>query len=198
MRQALVADPRLPQFAISPPPVQAPLQNRTVRCSHRLMTRWLSRAIDEDQLFSCLKSQKQRPFNVLSSRRNNAGQICPLFVRCSQESRYRHDTGKGASMTAQPLKTIVLDLLRQGHLDEAAFLQGLGETERSAIGTPECWSAKDHIAHRTFWHQDLIQKVNATLPHQQIAPSTESEDQLNSKNFEKHKLRPWSELHAES
>ncbi|MBO0784378.1 MAG: hypothetical protein J2P37_36710, partial [Ktedonobacteraceae bacterium] len=66
-------------------------------------------------------------------------------------------------MTAQPFKTLVLDLLRQGHLDEEAFLQGLDETERTAIGTPELWSAKDHIAHRTFWHQDLVDKLTATL-----------------------------------
>ncbi len=101
-------------------------------------------------------------------------------------------------MTAQPLKTLVLDLLQQGHLDEEAFLQELGETERTAIGTPERWSAKDHVAHRTFWHQDLILKVTAILQHQEIPPSEESDDQLNSMVFEKHKLRPWSALHAES
>ncbi len=49
-------------------------------------------------------------------------------------------------MTAQPLKTIVLDLLQQGHLDEEALLQEPGETERTAIGTWEHWSAKDHLA----------------------------------------------------
>ena len=40
-------------------------------------------------------------------------------------------------MTDQPFKTIALDLLQQGHLDEEAFLQELNETERNAIGTPE-------------------------------------------------------------
>ena len=68
-------------------------------------------------------------------------------------------------MTAQPFKTIVLDLLQQSHLDEEACLQELHETERTAIGTPELWSAKDHVAHRTFWHQDLILKVTAILQH---------------------------------
>ena len=43
-------------------------------------------------------------------------------------------------------KTIVLDLLQQGHQDEETFLQGLTETERTAIGTPEFWSSNDHIA----------------------------------------------------
>jgi len=101
-------------------------------------------------------------------------------------------------MTAQPLKTIILDLLQQSHLDEEACLQELSETERTAIGTPERWSAKDHMAHRTFWHQDLIGKVTAILQHQEVAPSEESDDQINAKVFEEHKLRPWSALHAES
>jgi tetratricopeptide (TPR) repeat protein len=101
-------------------------------------------------------------------------------------------------MTAQPFKTIVLDLLQQSHLDEEAFLQELNETERTAIGTPELWSAKDHMAHRTFWHQDLILKVTAILQYQEIPPSEESEDQINAMVFEEHKLRPWSALHAES
>jgi hypothetical protein len=83
-------------------------------------------------------------------------------------------------MTAQPLKTIVLDLLQQGHLDEEALLQELSATERTAIGTPSLWSAKDHLAHRTFWHQDLILKLTAILQHQEIPPSEESEDQLNA------------------
>ena len=101
-------------------------------------------------------------------------------------------------MTAQPFKTIVLNLLQQGHLDEEAFLQELNETERTAIGTPELWSAKDHMAHRMFWHQDLIGKVTAIGTHQEVSPSEESDDQINAMVFEEHKLHPWSALHAES
>ncbi len=101
-------------------------------------------------------------------------------------------------MTAQPLKTIVLDLLQQGHRDEAACLQELGETERTAMGTLERWSAKDHMAHRTFWHQDLIGKVTAIGTHQEVPPGEESDDQINAMVFEEQKLHPWSALHAES
>src|SRR6266581_6321806 len=111
---------------------------------------------------------------------------------------YRCDIGKGTSMTAQPFKTIVLDLLQQGHLDEEACLQQLGEAERTAIGTPERWSAKDHVAHRTFWHQDLILRVTAILQHQEVPPSEESDDQINAMVFEEQKLHPWSALHAAS
>ncbi|GHO99325.1 hypothetical protein KSF_093730 [Reticulibacter mediterranei] len=100
-------------------------------------------------------------------------------------------------MTAQPFKTIVLDLLQQGHRDEAVFWQGLDETERTAIGTPELWSAKDHIAHRTFWYQKLILKLTAALHHKEVSSDEESDEQLNSKNFEQHKLRSWPAIHSE-
>ena len=101
-------------------------------------------------------------------------------------------------MTTQHFKTIVLDLLQQGHLDEETFLRELNETERTAIGTPELWSAKDHMAHRTFWHQNLVLTLTAILQHQELPPSAQDEEQLNSMVFEEHKLRPWSEIHAES
>src|SRR5215469_3033205 len=106
--------------------------------------------------------------------------------------------GKDASMTEQPMKTIVLGLLRQSYLDEEALWQQLDETERTAIGTWELWSAKDHMAHRTFWHQDLFGKVSAILQHQEVSSSEESEDEINAKVFEEHKLLPWPNLHAES
>jgi len=100
-------------------------------------------------------------------------------------------------MTAQPMKTIVLDLLQQGHLAEAAFVQALDETERTAIGMPERWSAKDHLAHMTFClHQNLIQKVIAILQQQEVPPREASVDQMNARVFAEHQLRPWSEIHA--
>jgi tetratricopeptide (TPR) repeat protein len=101
-------------------------------------------------------------------------------------------------MTAQPFKTIVLDLLRAGHLDEAAFFQELGETERAAIGTPDLWSAKDHVVHRTFGRQNLIQVLTAILQHQEVPPREKINDESNAKVFKEQKLRPWSEVRAES
>lgn len=101
-------------------------------------------------------------------------------------------------MTAQPFKTFVLDLLRQGLLDEETFLQELSEAERTAIGTPELWSAKDHVAHRTFWHQDLVLKLRAVLKQQEVPPSADDEAQLNETVIEERRQRPWSDIYAES
>jgi tetratricopeptide (TPR) repeat protein len=102
-------------------------------------------------------------------------------------------------MTTQPFKTLVLDLMQQAHDDEAAWVQELSETERTAIGAPDLWAAKDHVAHRTFWHQEFIQKLTAYLHRQEAPPSREGDDdQINGRVFEKQRLRSWAELHAES
>src|ERR1700694_814074 len=59
--------------------------------------------------------------------------------------------------------------LQQGLLAEAAFVQALDETERTAIGKPKFWSAKDHLAHMTFClHQNLILKMTAILQQQEV------------------------------
>lgn len=100
-------------------------------------------------------------------------------------------------MTTQSMKTIILDLLQHGHRTETAFVQALDETERAAIGTPERWSAKDHLAHMTFClDQNLIQKVAAILQQQEVHPREESVDQMNARVFAEHQFRPWSEIHA--
>ncbi len=96
------------------------------------------------------------------------------------------------------IKTIVLELLQQGHIDEEAFLQELDEADRTAIGTPELWSVKDHLAHMTFWHQDLIQKVTAILQHQEVPPNEKSDEQINAHVFAENHLRPWPEIRADS
>jgi len=101
-------------------------------------------------------------------------------------------------MTTPPVKPIVLDLLRQGHHDEAAWVQELTETERAAIGTPHLWSAQDHVIHWTFGRQNLIRVVTAILQHQEVPLREKINDEINAELFAEHRLRPWSEIHAES
>lgn len=101
-------------------------------------------------------------------------------------------------MTAQPFKTLVLDLLEQDHRDVEAFLQERSKAERNANGTWELWSAKDHLAHKTFWHQQFIDKLTAVLQQQPLSPDEEDEEQLNFTVFEKNKHRPYTEIYAES
>jgi hypothetical protein len=101
-------------------------------------------------------------------------------------------------MTATPMQSIILDLLQQGHLDEAAWEQELTETERAAIGTPHLWSARDHLVHRTFGRQNIIQMVTAIFQQHEAPPREKINDEVNGEMFAKQRLRPWSEIHAES
>lgn len=101
-------------------------------------------------------------------------------------------------MTTQPFKDMVLDLVRQSQSSEEAFWQGMSETERGAIGAWKLWSAKDHIAHRTFWRQDLNKKLTALVQHQEIPSTDEDEEHLNANTYEKQQQRPWSDIHSDS
>jgi tetratricopeptide (TPR) repeat protein len=100
-------------------------------------------------------------------------------------------------MTTQPFKTLVLDILQQSQLDGETFLQKLDKTERHARGTPEHWSARDHLAHMTFWHQDLMLKIIAVLQQQELPSDEESEELINAQVFEEHRQRPWSTIQVE-
>ena len=100
-------------------------------------------------------------------------------------------------MTTQPMKTIILDLLQQSHQASAEFVQALDEDERTAIGTPERWSAKDHLAHMTYClHQNVIQKVIAILQQQEVPPREASVAQMNARVFAEYQFRPWEDVLA--
>jgi tetratricopeptide (TPR) repeat protein len=100
-------------------------------------------------------------------------------------------------MTQHAFKPILLDLLRQAQISQNAFFQELAPAELATIGTPECWSAKDHVAHMTFWRQRLALRLQALI---RKSPQPESEDfeQLNPVIFEEQRYRPWPDILFES
>jgi len=100
-------------------------------------------------------------------------------------------------MTDHLFKPILLNLLHQAQLDQNAFLQELSDAERTAIGTPEHWSAKDHIAHMTFWRQRLALMLTAIL-RQEAPPQAENFELLNPVIFEEQRNRSWPDILSES
>jgi tetratricopeptide (TPR) repeat protein len=100
-------------------------------------------------------------------------------------------------MTEYRFKPILLDLLRQAQFAQDTFLQELNANEYAAIGTPEYWSAKDHIAHMTFWRQRLVLSLTAIL-RQETPQDSEDIEQFNRQVFEQQRERPWSEIRSES
>lgn len=97
---------------------------------------------------------------------------------------------------SEPIKEFILDLLRQGHRDDVAFVNALAESDRSAAGSDSFWSAKDHFSHRTFWHHDVINKVRAVERGVSVPVSGADEDQINARVWNEQRHRPWAEVFA--
>jgi tetratricopeptide (TPR) repeat protein len=100
-------------------------------------------------------------------------------------------------MTDHPFKPVLLDLLRQAQISQNAFFQQLLAAELMTSGTPDFWSAKDHVAHMTFWRQRLTLRVQAIIRHEP-QPEATSFEQLNPLIFAEHRYRPWSAILSES
>jgi tetratricopeptide (TPR) repeat protein len=100
-------------------------------------------------------------------------------------------------MTQQPFKPVLLDLLRQAQISQNAFFQELTPDELAAIGTPDFWAAKDHVAHMTFWRQRLALKLQAIARHE-TPPASEDFEQLNPIIFEEQRSRSWPDILSES
>lgn len=100
-------------------------------------------------------------------------------------------------MTQQPFKPVLLDLLRDAQIDQNAFFQQLPESTLNATGTLDFWSAKDHVAHMTFWRQQLALKVQAII-REEPQPDVQDFEQQNPLIFEEQRYRPWSAILSES
>jgi hypothetical protein len=100
-------------------------------------------------------------------------------------------------MTQQPFKPLFLDLLRQAQTDQNAFFQQLSVDEQEASGTPDLWSAKDHVAHMTFWRQRLALRLQALI-RQEPQPETQDFVEMNPLIFAEQRYRPWTTILAES
>jgi tetratricopeptide (TPR) repeat protein len=96
-----------------------------------------------------------------------------------------------------PFKPVLLQLLQQAYLDQKAFVRGLTDVDRAAVGAAHLWSARDHVAHLTFWRQRLVAKLSAILNHD-VQPESGDIEQLNARVFEEQRERPWSDMLMEA
>ena len=100
-------------------------------------------------------------------------------------------------MTNEPFKPQLLDLLRQAQSSQNAFFQLLPAAELVINGTPDYWSAKDHVAHMTFWRQRLALRLQAIIG-KEPQPEAQDFEQVNPLIFEEQRYRPWSAILSES
>ncbi|GLV58637.1 hypothetical protein KDH_54670 [Dictyobacter sp. S3.2.2.5] len=100
-------------------------------------------------------------------------------------------------MTQHAFKPLLLDLLSQAQDRQNAFFQQLPSAELEIIGEPDYWSAKDHVAHLTFWRRRLVARVQAIL-HGETPPPSGDFERINTIVFTENRYRTWPDILAES
>jgi len=64
-------------------------------------------------------------------------------------------------MSSRLLKLALLDLLSFTQTAQQTLIAELNDIEREVPGTSVRWSARDHVAHLTFWKQHLSRHLVA-------------------------------------
>jgi tetratricopeptide (TPR) repeat protein len=98
------------------------------------------------------------------------------------------------STASGPIKPRLLALVAQGRAEQQAFITGLTEEERAAVGTPERWSAKDHLAHNAAWKIDSARLIATTVSGEVYAG--ESSTTFNPRVFAERQHQSWDAILA--
>lgn len=91
------------------------------------------------------------------------------------------------------LKAKVLALLERAYEEEQLFISGMSDAERSAVGLPDHWSARDVTAHSAAWIQRSVQRLVAASRDEPPAPAEDFE-QVNIEIFEEYRDQPWAAI----
>ncbi len=95
------------------------------------------------------------------------------------------------------VKTPLRRLIELAHERQMAQVAALSDAERAEMGTPERWSAKDHLAHTMYWKQRLAERLAAAARGETPAASADDFQPINEANFETHRDRAWAEILAD-
>jgi hypothetical protein len=100
------------------------------------------------------------------------------------------------SMATGPLKPRVLALTAKGQAEQQAFIAQLSDAERAAIGEPEAWAAKDHIAHNAAWKADAARVIATTARGEMPVPAP-STTVFNPRVFAEQQHQSWDAILAD-
>jgi rhodanese-related sulfurtransferase len=103
------------------------------------------------------------------------------------------------SMTATPSKSQILTLLHFARQQEREMVERLSEAERSAMGAPDHWVAKDFLANILLWKELQAQKLAAALRGETppVWNDTERVHQINAAGFLRFQHRTFGEVREE-
>ncbi|MDQ2716113.1 MAG: hypothetical protein M3Z08_14500 [Chloroflexota bacterium] len=76
------------------------------------------------------------------------------------------------------LKPMLLDLLDFTQITQHTLIAELDDAERTTSGTPIHWSARDHVAHLTFWKRHLVCQLHALLIARRFENMSDAHERL--------------------
>lgn len=95
------------------------------------------------------------------------------------------------------VKSHVRSLTEKAHQQQLAQIAALSDAERAGAGTPERWSAKDHLAHTMYWKERTAERLAAAARGDSPTDTGDDFLQINEENFEHHQARPWADVLAD-
>jgi hypothetical protein len=93
-------------------------------------------------------------------------------------------------------KQRLLDMLERSDAVQKAFVAGLSDDQRAAIGTYEKWCAKDAVAHIAYWVDRQAAVQSARACGDEPPPSPPHFEQANAACFERFCNSSWDEVQA--
>jgi len=90
------------------------------------------------------------------------------------------------------MKKELTELLQLGYQIEKDFMVALSEEERNADGTFEYWTAKDNVAHNSYWRKRHAEDVLEVLAGK--SPVEVEDDDVNEGVYAQYKNQSWDEV----
>lgn len=90
------------------------------------------------------------------------------------------------------MKKELTQLLELGYQAEKEFIASLSNEERNTEGTFEDWTAKDNIAHNSYWRKRHAENVLTVLAGK--SPTQADYDHINEEVYSQYKDQSWDEV----
>ena len=89
------------------------------------------------------------------------------------------------------MKNKLTELLEKGYQAEREFIASLSDKERNTNGTFEQWTAKDNVAHNSYWRKRQADDVMDVLAGRSLQVD---DDEINAKVYAQFKDQSWTEI----
>ncbi|MGH7248190.1 MAG: DinB family protein, partial [Pseudomonadota bacterium] len=98
----------------------------------------------------------------------------------------------------QMIQAKLREIVARGRSDQHALIAALSDAERSAVGEPDRWSPKDHLAHMNFWRRRTLAHMDAAEQDEGVPayPDDGEVQQLNAQTFAEQRLIAWDDIVA--